>query len=94
MSRQSADICALCKHFKMKEHPEHARVGLGRCVGRKESTAPLINPFVPWAKKACERYAKPANTKERLAWIEKRQAKEQSQATPAAVPTQQGEYDE
>jgi hypothetical protein len=31
MSEQS---CALCEHFKMKEHPEHAKAGLGRCMGR------------------------------------------------------------
>jgi hypothetical protein len=77
VSRQSTDICAMCKHFKMKEYPEHARVGLGRCVGYDGTMAPLINPFVPWATKACVRYARPTNTKERLAWIEKRQGKQQ-----------------
>ena len=30
MTDQIADICALCKHFKMKEYPQHAAVGIGR----------------------------------------------------------------
>jgi hypothetical protein len=72
------EICALCQHFKMKEYPEHARVGLGRCMGYDSTMAPLINPFVPWQKPACTRYARPANKAERVAWVEKRQAKEQN----------------
>lgn len=62
----------------MKEYPDHARVGLGRCVGYDSTMAPLINPFVPWSKKKCVRYARPANRAERVEWVEKRMAKEQN----------------
>jgi hypothetical protein len=86
---QSADICALCKHFKMKDHPKHASVGLGRCAGQKGSTAPAIKPFVHWARKACRQYAPAANRAERAEWVEKRMAKEQFKATPTAVTTRE-----
>lgn len=72
------EICALCKHFKMKEYPEHARVGIGRCMGYDKALTQLANPFVPWKTKACVRYARPANKAERVAWVEKRRAQEQN----------------
>jgi hypothetical protein len=47
MSAAPGDICALCKHFKMKEYPEHAKVGLGRRMGYDKEFTPLKNPFAP-----------------------------------------------
>jgi hypothetical protein len=70
------EICALCGHFKMKEYPQHAKVGLGRCMGYDGKHEQLSNPFVNWNTKACKRYARPANKAEREAWVEKRLAKE------------------
>lgn len=78
MIAEGQEVCALCQHFKMKEYPDHARVGVGRCVGYDNTMAPLINPFVPWSKKKCVRYARPANRAERVEWVEKRMAKEQN----------------
>jgi hypothetical protein len=89
MSQAIEEICAMCKHFKMKEYPEHARVGLGRCMGYDGTMAPLINPFVNWGTKACKNYVRPANRAERVDWVEKRMQKEQSKATSTAVPTRE-----
>lgn len=52
MTQQSTNVCALCGHFKMKEYPEHAKVGLGRCAGRA-ARVDVIAPFLPWASPAC-----------------------------------------
>jgi hypothetical protein len=56
MNHGPEDICARCKHFRMREYPEHAAVGLGRCFGYDNTMAPLKNPFTPWSTKACARY--------------------------------------
>ena len=69
--------CALCGHFKMKEFPEHAKVGIGRCEGGARRVD-VIKPFVPWNRPACERYARPANLDDRKAWAEKRAQAEQN----------------
>lgn len=74
----SEESCALCGHFKMKEYPEHARVGLGRCIVRAAQRADRIAPFLPWATPACERYVAASNIEERKAWTEKRRAPAQS----------------
>jgi len=79
----SEQPCALCGHFKMKEYPEHARVGLGRCAVRAPTRADQIAPFLPWATPACERYVAAPNIEDRKAWIEKRRAPVQNNnATP------------
>jgi hypothetical protein len=70
------EICALCRHFKMKEYPQHAKVGLGRCMGYDGTMSQLNQPFVPWMTRACKRYARPTNKAEREAWVEKQQAKQ------------------
>jgi hypothetical protein len=75
MTALNEDICALCHHFKMKEYPQHAKVGLGRCMGYDGTHTQLNQPFVPWMTKACKRYERPANRAERLTWVEKQQAK-------------------
>lgn len=72
------EICALCKHFKMKEFPSHARVGIGKCVGYDKARVPLANPWLPWKTKACVHYARPENKAERVEWVERRRAKEQN----------------
>lgn len=76
-ARAHGEICALCGHFKMKEYPEHAKVGLGRCAGRA-ARVDMIAPFLPWKTPVCDRYAPAANAGDRQAWIEKRQALEQN----------------
>lgn len=77
MIAEGQEVCALCKHFKMKAYPQHAREGLGRCMGYDKDIRPLINPFVPWSKKKCVRYARPPNRAERVKWVEARMAKQQ-----------------
>lgn len=69
------EICAHCQNFKMKDYPEHARAGLGRCMGYDGTRAPLINPFVPWTTPACGRFLKATDMAKRVAWVEKRQGK-------------------
>lgn len=65
--------CALCGHFKMKEYPEHAKVGIGRCAARGGVRPDRIAPFLPWKSPTCERYTAAPNMGDRKAWIEKRQ---------------------
>jgi len=79
MTHSSKDICAQCKHFKMKEYPQHAAVGIGRCTGYDGRIAPLDNPFLPWGTAACSRFSRDWQTRAaREQWIEKRRAKEQN----------------
>jgi len=79
MSTEPGDICAQCKHFRMKEYPDHARVGLGRCMGYDKAIHQLRNPFVPWRTKACVRFDRDwAKKAEREDWIERRRAQEQN----------------
>ena len=69
------NICAQCKHFRMKEYPDHARVGLGRCMGYDGTMAELKNPFYAWGTKACTRFKMDFDGKaQRDAWIEKKRA--------------------
>jgi hypothetical protein len=74
------DICARCKHFKMKEYPDHASVGLGRCFGYEDAFTPLKNPFTPWSTEACARY-KRVWDEARNAWITKKLEKETAAQT-------------
>jgi len=74
----SEQPCALCGYFKMKEYPDHAKVELGRCVGRASGRVDEINSFVPWSRRACERYMLAPNAVKRMAWIEKRKMSEQN----------------
>ena len=73
----SDEICALCGHFKMKEYPEHAKVGLGRCAGRGSGRVDEIKPFLPWSRQACDRYTLAPNLADREDWIEKRRTLDQ-----------------
>jgi len=84
----SGQACAFCAHFKMKEYPEHAKVGVGRCDASAAGRVDLIKPFVPWNKSACERYAVPANLGDRMAWAEKRAQADQTKN--AAQPKTKG----
>jgi hypothetical protein len=84
----SNETCALCGHFKMKEYPEHAKVGLGRCAGRGIGPINEIKPFLPWSRPACERYTPALNLADREAWIEKRRALDQK--NNAAQPETKG----
>jgi len=86
MTEEIKDICALCKHFKMREYPEHAREGLGRCMGYdNDPFTKLSNPFISWGKKACARFRQDyAGTEVRTAWVEKQRAK--AQGNNAAQP--------
>lgn len=79
MIAEGQEVCALCKHFKMKEYPRYARMGMGRCMAYDNTAAPLNNPFVPWKTRRCVRYARPTNRAERVAWVEARLAKQQEQ---------------
>lgn len=74
----SEQACALCGHFKMKEYPEHAKVGLGRCMGRDTGRVDVIKPFLPWNRSACDQFAVAPNVVDRKAWIEKRAAPAQN----------------
>jgi hypothetical protein len=78
MTEEIKDICALCKHFKMKDHPQHAAVGIGRCRGYDgDPFTKLKNPFIPWGMKKCARFAQDyAGTVKRVEWVEKQLAKQ------------------
>lgn len=84
----SHETCALCGHFKMKEYPEHAKVGLGRCASRGSGRVDEIKPFLPWSRPACERHVAAPNLAEREAWVEKRRALDQK--NNAAQPETKG----
>lgn len=81
------EICATCGHFKMKEYPEHARVGVGRCAGGA-ARVDQVKPFLPWSRAACDRYRAAPNMAERAAWVEKRRAAQQN--NDAAQPKTKG----
>lgn len=80
MTEEIKDICVLCKHFKMKAHPQHAAVGIGRCHGYDDDPfTKLANPFIPWGKKKCARFRQDyGGTAKRIEWIEKRRKQEQN----------------
>jgi len=79
MKAPAGDICAQCTHFKMKGYPEHARVGLGRCMGYDGTFTPLLNPFRAWSTKACSRFSQDwSGRAARQVWIDKQQAKQES----------------
>lgn len=80
------DNCARCRHFKMKEYPEHAKVGLGRCSGY-DSGQQLINPFLSWSTKPCARFDRAPDVVIRQEWIEKQQAKKQRSASTEQAET-------
>lgn len=82
----AADCCARCKHFKMKEYPDHARVGLGRCMGY-DNAQPLIKPFVPWSAKPCARFSRAADVVVRQEWIDKQLAKKEKKQTSTEAQT-------
>ncbi|MFC3457229.1 hypothetical protein [Massilia haematophila] len=76
MTTLAGDICAQCTHFKMKEYPDHAKVGLGRCMGYDGTFTPLANPFRAWSTKACSRFRQDwTNRAARQEWIDKQTAK-------------------
>lgn len=79
MTTPAGDICAQCTHFKMKGYPEHARVGLGRCMGYDATFTPLINPFLAWSTKACRRFSRDwAGREARQVWVDKQHANQVS----------------
>lgn len=82
MSAEIKAICALCKHFKMKDYPQHAAVGIGRCHGYDgDPFTKLKNPFIPWGMKKCARFAQDwASTVKRIAWVEKQFAERNNHA--------------
>lgn len=88
MIRLREEVCAHCQTFHMKEYPEHAVKGEGRCSGYDEGFAQLRNPFVRWDTPACALYTKALDMPPRRAWIEKQRAKEPQQAAPteAGIP--------
>lgn len=71
----SAAICAQCEHFGMKDHPEQAKHGIGRCKGYDGHVAP-VEPFVPWNAPHCVLYGKAKDIGQRMRWIEKQIEKE------------------
>jgi hypothetical protein len=76
MSREITDICAQCHNFAMKEYPEQARTGKGRCTGYDGSMAPLRDPFVAWDNRACVLYTRSPNQAARVQWFEAQQVKQ------------------
>ena len=81
MTAETQDTCALCKHFRMKQYPKHAEIGLGRCMGYDGTAAPLIKPFHAWSTKACARFMPDWSTRPaRIEWIEAQRAKQPAQA--------------
>jgi hypothetical protein len=71
MTSNMHEICARCNHFKMKDYPKHAAVGLGRCGGYDNGPTTLIKPFIPWANPGCARWTRAAGMEARMVWIEK-----------------------
>lgn len=76
MTSNMSEICARCNHFKMKDYPKHAAVGLGRCHGYDNGMTTLAKPFIPWTNPGCARYTRAADMEVRTQWIEKQQAKQ------------------
>jgi hypothetical protein len=79
MSRGEAEVCAQCHKFAMKEYPEQARAGKGRCTGYDGSFAELRDPFVAWDNRACVLYTRSPNQAARVQWFEAQEAKPQQE---------------
>jgi hypothetical protein len=79
MSRVSTDICAQCHNFAMKEYPDQAKAGKGRCTGYDGSFTPLREPFVAWDNRACVLYTRSPNQAVRVQWFEAQAAKTQQE---------------
>ena len=77
MIRGEAEVCAQCRNFAMKEYPDLARAGKGRCTGYDDSMAPLKNPVVAWDNRPCVLYSRSPNQKARVQWFEEQEAKRQ-----------------
>lgn len=75
MSRGEAEVCAQCGYFAMKEYPELARAGKGRCTGYDDAIVPLRDPVVPWDQRTCVLYTRARNQTERVKWFETQDAK-------------------
>lgn len=73
MSR--TDTCARCEHFGLREHPEQAAHGLGRCKGFDGHVAP-VEPFVRWNATPCVLFGKAKDMAIRQGWIDRQTAKE------------------
>lgn len=63
-------ICAQCESFSLKEHPEQAKAGIGRCHGYDGWAGP-VQPFVRWDAPHCVLYGSAKDIGVRLRWIEK-----------------------
>lgn len=66
-------ICARCDHFRMKDHPEQAALGMGRCHGYDGHVAP-VEPFVRWDAKFCVNYSRAKDWQTRDRWIARQEA--------------------
>ena len=75
----SADTCAKCEHFTMRDEagatlPQAAH-GIGRCKGYDGYVKP-VQPFVRFDATPCVLFGKAADLAKRLQWIEIRKRKE------------------
>lgn len=68
--------CALCRHFRMKDYPAYAALGMGRCGGYDQPDDRLANKFLQWSTRACVRFVFGAGIEAREAWVKKQRAKE------------------
>lgn len=81
-TRTGEDVCACCQYFKMKDHPQHAAIGLGRCHGYDNWPNRLDNPFTPWTTKSCNKFVRATDYEARQEWVARQRAK---RPQPAAV---------
>jgi len=79
MTRQSTDICAQCARYKVKEYPEQAAQGKGRCTGYDGGFAELKDPFLLWSTRACVLFNMDWTNKDaRARWADRQKEREQN----------------
>jgi hypothetical protein len=79
------DICARCRHFKMKEYPAYAALGMGRCYGYDKELTQPVNKFTALTTQACAKYIRVWD-EARDAWIAKKLNKEAGTAAQETGP--------
>lgn len=72
----SGKICATCEHFTVKDYPQQAENGLGRCTAYDQGESLAIS-FVAWNQQFTVLYRPAQNMAARRTFIAKMEQKTQ-----------------
>jgi len=75
---EAPELCARCERLDVKCDPDQLKQGRGRCLGHEGSSASRP-AFASWSDRACVLFNPARPMAPRSRWIEKWQAKQQSE---------------